>query len=125
MGVRCLVKFGNIILNPSWTRPLTYQGHDLSSGSGVFGCTYCKEKVVVPFSNLLEKKDSVRNETEDALCKVFDVPIVGKSHDGGWPIFKNVVCASCGHRYIAYLGVNETSNSFYGVTLQGVIQCDT
>jgi len=119
------VKFGEIILNPSWTRPYTYQGHDLSDGTGVFGCVNCQEKIVVPFSNLLENKKSIDEETENTLCKLFDVPIVGKSHDGGWPRFENVVCASCGQGYVAYIGVNETSNSVYGVTLQGVIQCDT
>lgn len=125
MSVRYLLKFGNIILLPSWTRPYTYQGYDLSEASGKFGCSDCVATVVVPFSDLLSNDDSLSDDIEKALCKKFNVPIVGKSHDGGWPKFKKVECTSCGKRYVAYIGVHETSNSVYGITLQGVIQFDT
>ena len=66
--------------------------------------------------------DSLAPEVVQEIRELFELNLVGKSHDGGWPSILPVVCESCGARFLVYAGFYETPNSFFTVTLQCVVE---
>ena len=48
--------------------------------------------------------------------------LVGKTPDGGWTAIVKIECKNCQTVYLIYAGVNEASNSFYIITLQGITE---
>ena len=119
---------GKILITPSFSRPGTYHGPAPEESEGKFGCSRCGADIafsLAPFAAQGWGVDkALPQDLEKALSEIFDVPTVGKSHDGGWPSYRLVVCSNCGSKYIVYSGVDETSNSIWKITVQGVIEYD-
>src|SRR5690606_30995310 len=106
----------------SYSRPPNWQGYDLSEALADFSCSRCGNGIGVRFSRFLRRGHLVDKQQEAALEAIFDISMVGKSHDGGWPRFDLVACAKCGAEFAVYVGAKETSNSVYAFTLQGVVE---
>jgi len=62
------------------------------------------------------------SEDLERTKEYFGIGVVGKSQDGGWPVFGRVICKDCGYQYLFYVGVDEPSNSFYKITVQGICE---
>lgn len=116
------MQLGALILKPSYSRLPSYQGCDLAGASGIFPCSECGTSIAVSFGSLLRRENVIDKAAQPRLFQLFEIPAVGKSHDGGWPVFDKVTCAGCEKSFFVYVGVNETSNSVYAFTLQGVVE---
>lgn len=119
---------GKILIKPSFSKLGTYHGPEPEDSEGKFGCSQCGADVVfnlAPFAAQGWGVDkSLPQELERELSRIFDVPIVGRSHDGGFPSYRLVACPSCGSKYVVYSGVDETSNSVWKITVQGIVEYD-
>ena len=116
---------GSVILKPSYSRPPNWQGCDLTEALADFSCSRCGSSIEVRFGRFLRRERSIDKQEEAALEALFEIPIVGKSHDGGWPRFDLIACGECDATFAVYVGVNETSNSVYAFTLQGIVEAQT
>ena len=113
------MSFGTVILKPSLTRLPNYTGCNLENKKLVFSCSSCGTSV----NHIFDNSEFSKTETSQ-LVKIFNIPLVGKSHDGGWPNFQKSECQNCSKKYAVYIGVNETSNSVYTLTLQGAVEIE-
>jgi hypothetical protein len=119
----------NMILKPSnWRKPNFRSGDDVSSAY-TWQCPSCVELVKQSFDTILKEYGGMGNShfTKEDIAifnKIFDIGYVGKSHDGGWPCFTKAMCPGCRANFVVYAGLQEPSNSFYIITIQGISYLD-
>lgn len=114
---------GRLLLEPSYSRSPAWRGSELDQAECNFACS-CGAAVSVRVADLTRAAWTWEQELGPDLSKAatarFQLNAVGRSHDGGSPALVRQSCAACGARFLVYAGVEETSNSVYSVTLQGV-----
>jgi hypothetical protein len=124
--VNNLMKFGSDIVTPSYTRTPTFNSLNGSGETYEFECSCCKSGVVIKLEHILGSefkwRDVFDRETQKQIEKHFELNIVGKSPDGGWPGVRVYRCNDCLAEYLIYVGVSEVSNSVYRVTIQGITE---
>jgi hypothetical protein len=119
----------NLILNPSnWRKPNFRSGDD-ASATYIWQCPSCGKDVKQSYGKVLKEYGGIGDSPftkEDiaTFSEIFDIGYVGKSHDGGWPCFTKATCPGCSVRFVVYAGVQEPSNSFYIITIQGISTLD-
>ena len=118
--------FGRLLVEPSYSRTPTWQGSDLDLAEHRFPCASCKADVSVGIRSLVAAawnwERELGTELSEAAAAFFDLGVVRKSKDGGWPAMVRVSCRACKAAYLVYSGVTETSNSVYAVTVQAVVE---
>ncbi len=118
--------FGRSLLEPSYSRLPTWQGSELNLAKTDFACASCNARVPVSISALvagvLDWERQLGGELSVAAGRHFDLGVVRRSKDGGWPAMIRVRCKACDAWYLVYAGVDETSNSVWTVTLQGIVE---
>jgi len=65
--------------------------------------------------------NKIDKELFEKLKKFYNIGIMNKSIDGGFPVFDKIECEKCEIEYITYSGVREYYNSLYYVILNGII----
>ncbi len=113
------------IVKPSYSKPYPdiITGCDTSE-CYIFDCLICKEKVKLAYKEQIFTNNEDRNITKeecDYLKEFYNIGYVGKSHDGGAPIFGKIYCEKCKANYFTYTGVSEPLNSCYHIYLQGIM----
>ena len=117
-----MIEFGANILEPAYERKPHYIGYDPSTAYYSFNCLQCRQQIQVPLTTVSSLGEEFSVEDLKRIKEYFEIGIVGKSRDGGWPAFHRVICAECGYQYLFYVGVDEPSNSFYTITVQGICE---
>ncbi len=121
-----MTDFGLDLIQPSYNRDPWFAGAETVDQVYRWCCASCQSDVEVPLNGILREVWSWQTTIGDELAKAahahFGLNIVGRSHDGGWPSIMLVQCASCDASYLLYAGVDETSNSVYRVTIQGLCE---
>lgn len=123
------MKFGKSQLTPSYTRKPNFRSYESAEKHFVFACTQCAQSVTVEYDTLINgvfsrsqwKQDLGETLAAEAL-RFYDVGIVGKSQDGGWPSMIKIECSNCKTLFLVYAGVNEFCNGAYLVTMQGITE---
>src|SRR5918992_2348958 len=99
--------FGRNVLTPSYHREPAYDSLRGGDPRYEFHCVGCDAVVTLDLSEYLTgDADGERILGESAVEAVrgrFDLNLVGKSHDGGWPRLRVERCRVCGRRYLAYV----------------------
>lgn len=120
------MKIGRSLLSPSYNRLPDFVGDELRNGFYQFACGTCRTKLEIDYYSLCNREDSkFENSSEISiknLKELYGIGIVGKSQDGGWPVFNIVKCNACKAEFVVYTGVNEVANSFFRVTVQGITE---
>ena len=117
------MKFGKRILLPSYTRKKDYRSWVDEDRDYYFGCVRCSAEIPISFQSTIGAiywSHRYDPQTVELIRKHFDLNLVGKSHDDGWPAVFQVACQSCELEYLVYAGVDEVSNSVYTVVIQGI-----
>jgi hypothetical protein len=121
------MKRTKLILAPSYSRDPAFTTGKNASATYSWTCPVCGEEVSIPYEKIIQqyggKHSSPYIEKEEkTLFKIFDIGYVGKSPDGGWPVFSLATCPSCKTKFSVYSGVREPSNSLFVITMQGIAQ---
>ena len=112
-------------------RPTTLSNPDFVTGKKSlpykFMCNSCKTSMTIDFERQINnswvgRSEKLSEKELKELNSFFGIGLAGKSHDGGLPVFDKISCKKCGTEYVIYCGVNETSNSVYAVTGNGIFQ---
>jgi len=121
--------FGARIVSPDLTRPPSFDVLHPHTREYRFDCAACGTVIQIDLDAILSEDGRVDSilgaENAAAIRAHFDLNMVGKSHDGGWPRFHVERCSSCRTAYLIYVGVKEPSNSRFLVTMQGITQLVT
>lgn len=116
----------NPIVSPSYSRECQYKTDSESDGLFPLKCTGCGGKFQINLNLFIPGSGQAVEAHLITEAKVlFDIPVVGKSHDGGWPEFRVVNCANCSKSFLGYAGAKEVSNSIWHITLQGIAEVDS
>ncbi len=94
----------------------------------IFNCLICNEKVKLAYKEPIFTSNEDRNITKEEcayLKEFYKIGHVGKSHDGGAPIFGKIYCEKCETSYFTYTGVSEPLNSCYHIYLQGIMLAES
>ncbi|MGD9589789.1 MAG: hypothetical protein AB7Q37_16870 [Pyrinomonadaceae bacterium] len=120
------MKFGIDLVSPSYTRTPTYDSLNAQAQSYEFDCIRCSMRIVIDFTDILNNESQWPYDfdkvTENQIRLHFDMNMVGKSPDGGWPKIITRRCIGCSVKYMLYAGVNEVANSVYKITIQGITE---
>ena len=120
----------NEIKRPSYTSDPDFVTGDKKLKSFYeFSCSVCTSKVQIDFHKQISnewsgKSDSLSEKEYTTLKEFYNIGIVNKSHDGGFPVFDKVSCKKCGQDYLTYCGVREFYNSMFKLHLQGIVKID-
>ena len=120
------MKFLRKLLVPSYSRRADYDSLDSTSSDYSFPCPTCSATVAFSFADAIRHchtwEDEIDQIDVESIKDYFEMNIVGKSQDGGWPSVFIVDCNSCRSRFMIYSGVSETSNSVYRVVIQSIAE---
>lgn len=120
------MKFLRKLLVPSYSRRADYDSLDSTSSHYSFPCPTCSAKVALSFADAIRHcytwEDEIDQIDVELIKDYFEMNIVGKSQDGGWPSVFIVDCSSCSSRFMIYFGVSEISNSVYRVVIQSIAE---
>lgn len=119
------LSFGRDVLQPSVHRAPTVRGYPTAAAVIYpFICAACDASIRVDVFRLANGQQAtvLGSENATAVQQHFDVNLVGKSHDGGWPRFAVETCSHCRSRYLIYAGVQEPANGYYIITIQGIVE---
>ena len=120
------MKFGKSVLSPSYTRQPDFKNIKAGEKFYSFACANCNQTISVEFDSLIGQSYSLQEtfgkKLADEIKEFYQIGVVGKSQDGGYPSMITVECGSCKTNYLVYAGVEEVSNSVYVVTMQGITE---
>jgi len=120
------MNFGKSILSPSYLRKPDFTSHESPEKVFNFECVNCQNNVKVKFKEIIGAEWSWKSyfdaQTVNEISAFYKMNLVGKTPDGGWTAISKVECKNCKTEYLIYSGVNEASNSFYIITLQGITE---
>lgn len=120
------MKFGKSILSPSRSRKPAFTSYDSLGRGFKFVCANCPKEIEIEYKSLIGEEWKWENEfgakAVREIKRLYNMDRVGKSPDGGSPAVIKSSCKNCRTGYLIYAGVNEPSNSFYVVTLQGITE---
>jgi hypothetical protein len=121
-----MMKFLRNLLEPSYSRQADYNSLDDRSTHYRFLCPSCSATVSFSFGEAIRHCDSWADQmdrpTADAIKDYFEMNLVGKTPDGGWPSIFTIDCNLCSSKFMVYSGVAETSNSVYRVVIQSIAE---
>jgi len=118
------------IIKPSDIKtPDFVTGKKGNSESYIFDCTTCDEKLELNYMTQIENswtgKGLALNEQEYiALKRHYNIGIVNKSREGGFPVFDKIYCNKCKTGYYTYVGIDEPLNSCYHIQVQGIMKSE-
>ncbi len=122
------MKFHNTLLEPDYARSPDFVGWNLDEANFQFDCGKCSRRITIAYQYFVDLfwrwEDRLGQDLVDAAKTQFRLNIVGRSHDGGWPTVTVANCNNCGSQHLVYAGVNEISNSYYQITVQGILRFD-
>ena len=120
------MKFRRTKLSPSYTRKPIFKSHESKERRFEFACANCDAPMSVEYDQLIGQAfDWEQNVGEDLAAEAkefYDIGVVGKSPDGGWPSMIKVPCPKCEITHLVYAGIDEVRNSVHYVTLQGIAE---
>ena len=120
------IVFGRDILRPSLRREATYDTTRPTSRRFAFDCVACSGQVTLDLERFIGREVGDEGilgpERAAAIRDRFELNVVGKSHDGGWPRLRVEACGHCRQRYLVYVGVSEPANGWMLVTVQGIVE---
>lgn len=120
------VVFGRDVTKPGIARKPTYDVGHPETAAYEFPCVVCQEPVSLDLTVYLGfaagRDDVLGDDNRAAIREHFDLNLVGKAHDGGWPRLRVEACRKCATRYLVYVGVKEPTNSWFQVTVQGIVE---
>lgn len=120
------MKFLQKLLVPSYSRRADYDSLDSTFSHYKFSCPNCSATVAFSFADAIRHCYTWEDETDQMNVEVikdyFEMNVVGKSQDGGWPSIFVVGCNGCKSRFMIYSGVSERSNSVYRVVIQSIVE---
>jgi ribosomal protein S27E len=92
-----------------------------------FKCPNCGNLLKMDYNNQIKNcwigySDMVDKNLFEKLKRFYDIGILNKSIEGGFPVFDKLQCKKCNDQYITYSGVKEYYNSLYNVTLNGILK---
>lgn len=120
------MKFLRKLFEPSYSRQADFHSLDATPANYKFNCADCSNAILFPFTEAITEcwrwEEEFDDQTLSAIKMYFDMNIVGKSPDGGWPSVFEVSCNACQSRYLIYSSVKETSNSVFYVTVQSIAE---
>ncbi len=118
------------IIKPSYIKkPDFVTGKKTNLESYPFGCLTCDEKLELNYNTQLENswtgKGKNLNEQEYIeLKKHYNIGVVNKSKEGGYPVFDKIYCDKCKTGYFTYVGIDEPLNSCYHIQVQGIMKSE-
>jgi transposase-like protein len=120
------MNFGKSILSPNYFRNPDFTSRDSRNTAFKFVCANCQNELEVEYKSLIgEEWCWESNFDEKSLSEIkqfYLMNVVGKSPTGGFPAVIEFSCHHCQKDYLIYAGVDESSNSFYVVTLHGITE---
>ena len=117
-----MIEIGAKVLEPSYWRKPHYVGYEPGTAPYSFNCPHCGLPIQVSLCGSIASDVAFSSEDLKRIKEYFEIGVVGKSQDGGWPVFSRVTCKECGQTYLFYVGVDEPTNSFYKITVQGICE---
>ena len=92
-----------------------------------FCCKNCDDILKMNYQNQINYSWSgystkIGKELFEKLKKFYNIGLLNKSIDGGFPVFDKIECKKCGIEYITYSGVREYYNSLYYVIVNGILK---
>ena len=120
------MRFHKPQLEPSYSRSADFEGDDLSKDKYGFECGNCGAQVFAAYGDFQTAawswNENLPEHIVAAAKDVFQLNMVGRSHDGSLQAVILADCSDCGDRYLVYAGVDEGPNSYYRITVQGIVR---
>ena len=93
-------------------------------------CIECKEKISVSLKERLVfpvddfPKGGFTEAEKKEIREYYAMGVHSRSPCGGYYVFERISCPLCGGDYLFAYGVNEPSNSFLILTVQGIVELE-
>ena len=121
-----MIQIGKCLLEPSYWREPHYTGGLFPRSVPAlycWACVSCQSDISLVLSdfNVLDSLELSQHDKQ-IVNERFEIGVVGRSKDGGWPCLQSVVCPNCDQEHLVYLGVQEPSNSMFIITVQAICE---
>ncbi len=118
------IEFVSNLIRPSYGRDSWFSGSETDDRFYSWPCSECSTEMRTSLDAILHKRwsweERLSAELISSLRAHFEINLVGRSPDGGFPSIILVPCPTCDAQNFLYAGVQETSNSVYRVVIQGL-----
>ncbi|MDQ8188593.1 hypothetical protein [Pelagicoccus sp. SDUM812002] len=123
------MRFNKAIRSPSWYHEKEIDITD-EDKSFEWNCIECKEKISVSLKERLTfpcdpfPKGDFSEEERKEIREYYVMGEHSRSPCGGGMVFENIGCPLCKSNYLFAYGLNEPSNSYLVLTVQGIVHID-